>query len=322
MKLLDFLDEIKNNENINFRTICFTGENYYILFLSRLLSFLQNQNKLPAQYRNLIIDSLEKREIQSNLAQTFLGQKYFYWLGDCMQAKLVQKEIDLLLNYTGPHFIAFYLDKEKSASIFKSSDKNNLNIIELSDNLDLDSIINILNFFEIKLTNKKIALIKQVFLNLDNNINLDQLSILVNYLDLIKAEPDINIINYLTLLIGKNSPSLNLLAKYFFEKNAKEFFNIWVQINKDYPDVFWLSFWSEKLYRAYFVVKYLNNNNFAKAKSVSFGLPYNFIKSDWKKNSINQLSSYHDFLYTNDYKIKTGSQFCFLDYFYLNYFIN
>lgn len=315
MKLLNFLETIKNNEKLEFKTIIFTGENYYFLFLSRLIDFLNKKKFLPAPYKNLIIDSLEKGELQSNLTQTFLGQKYFYWLGDSTQAKLAQKELDLLFNYTGPHFISFYLDKEKS-------DKNNLNIIELNENLDIDNIINILNFFEIKLTTKKISLIKQVFFSLDNNLNLDQLSILINYLDFVKAEPDNGIIEYLSLVLGKNSPSLNLLAKYFFEKNAKEFFTIWSQIYKDYPDVFWLSFWSEKLYRAYFVAKYLNNNNFAKAKSLSFGLPYNFIKSDWKKISINQLSRYHDFLYNNDYKIKTGSQFCFLDYFYLNYFIN
>ncbi len=319
MKFTEFLKQLKSSDKLEHKTLCFTGDSYYFLFLFKFFSFLDEQKKLPLKFKTLIYESQEKSVLQASLTQTFLGQTNFYWLGDCTSAYNKNKIFELITLYKGPHSIAFFLNNDKISKLPK---RNHLTIIELEDITNFNFILDILNFLDIKLGSKKLMLLREIFLRLESNLNLDQLYILVSYLELIKAENNFSTREYLMESIGKSSPSLNLLAKYFFEKNAKEFFNIWSQVGAQYPDMFWISFWAEKVYRAYFVVKFLEQKDFAKSKLLSFGLPYSFFRGYWKRFSLNQLSSYHDFLYTNDYKIKTGSQFCFLDYFYLNHFVN
>ena len=76
----------------------------------------------------------------------------------------------------------------------------------------------------------------------------------------------------------------------------------------------------DQLWRAYHNRLFLEKKMFAQAKRMSYRLPYNFIQSYWKKTSLQELSNLHQELYSIDYKIKQGSQFCHLDRWYLHYF--
>ena len=310
MKFLDFLKQVKSEKIFPQNNFCFVGNYYSFLFFQKLFHFYKSY--LPAKYQNLIVDSVDKNEIHVSLTQTFLGEKYFYWLGDVSTFK----NIEYLLNYKAPHYIAFYLDKEK---LPKNID-NNFNIIEIEEKINFQLFTEILAILEIKISPKKLILIKKFFLNSSESFNLDQVSMLINYIDLIKIEDEQVVTDYLAVVLNNGSPALNLLATYFFEKKPIEFFKIWSIVADEYPDMFWISFWSEKIYKAYFMVNFLNKNDHIQAKTLSFGLPYSFIKGEWKKTLPNILSNYHDFLYTNDFKVKTGSTFCFMDLFYLNHF--
>ena len=84
--------------------------------------------------------------------------------------------------------------------------------------------------------------------------------------------------------------------------------------------MFWIAFWTNKLFRAYYFIQFFKKKDFAQARSISYGLPFMFVKRDWQNFSLDQLSKYHDFLYTSDFKFKTGSTFYSLDLFYLNHF--
>lgn len=320
MKLIEFLDQVIQTKSLPEKTICFSGSNYPFLFFSTLFSFLNKKKWLPAEYKILNFESIPKDELKANLVQSFLGQYFFYWFGDATIKSTDKKGIELLeflSGYKGPHYIAFYLDKVKNAKFLKNED---LNIVELDEEVDLKLIEKIVSFFEFDLTSSKFNFIKKMFINGEVQLKLDELFMLIEYLSLIGIIKKDDLILYLSNVIDSPEPSLNLLARYFFENKPVLFFEVWSKINIKFPDIFWISFWTEKIYKAYFVVKFLKNNKESIARSISFGLPYNFLKKDWKLFSLNRLSNYHNFLYTNDFKIKRGSNFYFLDLFYLNHF--
>ncbi len=331
MKLTEFLEQTKQKKSFQTKQVtCFIGNDYPYLFFTKLFSFLDKKQWLQSGYKVLNFESTEKKELQSSLSQTFLGNTSFYWLSNATVKSTDKKGTKLLqfiTKYNGPHLVAFYLDKTKGSKFLKNSNINisngdisNVDIIEIDDDLNLTSIKKIFNFFEFKITNNKLELFNKIFSDKSSHFNLDQVCILMQYFDLIGSKNTDEFVSYLSGIINQTSPSLNLLGKYFFENKPKQFFDVWSKTEKDYPDIFWISFWAEKIYRAYFVVKFLKDKQESKARSLSFGLPYMFLKRDWKSFSLNMLSNYHDFLYTNDFKIKTGSKFCFLDLFYLNHF--
>ena len=319
-KLLNFIKELNTNKNFPNKPICFTGKENPFLFLSTLFFQLKKENILPTPYKNLIFESTDKSELHSSLTQTFLGQTYFYWLGNCTIQSTDKKGIkfiDFLSTYKGPHFIGLYLDKIKGEKFTK---KSTFQIIEIEEEFNENDVATILDFFKINLTAEKRNFLHHLLSQNNYNLNLDSILMMLNYIDLIKLDKNGETLNYLSSIIGKQTTSLNLLAKQFFEQKPKELFNTWSKLQNDFSDVFWISFWAEKIYRAYFVVKFLQNKNFTKAKSLSFGLPYSFLNKDWKNFSLNRLSNYYNFLYTNDFKVKIGSTFCFIDLFYLKHF--
>ncbi len=313
MKILDFLNQVKTANILQEKNICFLGSDYQFLFFQRLFYFFENKKYLPAKYKNLIIESADKNEIHTSLTQTFLGEKYFYWLSDASSFK----DIEYLLNYKSPHYISFYLNKEK---VPKSTDNNKFIFVEIDEEIKFEDFVKITEILEIKISSQKLSIIKKIYSELNKNFTLDQIIMLINYIDLIRVDKEADVIEYIFSVLNNGLPSLNLLATYFFEKKQNEFFKIWTQVYNEYPEMFWISFWADKVYRAYFVINFLNKNDYATARSLSFGLPYSFLKGEWKKNLPNVLSNYHDFLYTNDFRVKTGSTFCFMDLFYLNHF--
>jgi hypothetical protein len=113
-----------------------------------------------------------------------------------------------------------------------------------------------------------------------------------------------------------------MLSEYFFAYDANNFFKLWSVIEKNYSEMFWISFWAEHLWRACCVINYLNLGDFAQAKRAGFRLPYTFINRDWKKHNIIKLKKLYCLLYKIDYLYKTGSPFCLFEFFYLSHFLS
>jgi hypothetical protein len=116
------------------------------------------------------------------------------------------------------------------------------------------------------------------------------------------------------------APSLSALTEAFFAKDAQRFFSLWSALEKEYPEIFWIIFWSDHVWRAYNVIQFLQEKNFVQAKRMSFRLPYSFINRDWQKNSPSELVQAYQNLYSIDFALKKGSSFTALDLFYVNYF--
>ena len=73
--------------------------------------------------------------------------------------------------------------------------------------------------------------------------------------------------------------------------------------------MFWVAFWSEQCWRAYWVCYYQRNRQTTRARSMSYRLPTAFINSYWKKQSPKKLQNLLEKLSFFDTRVKKGSSF-------------
>jgi len=318
MIFTEFLENsINKNFWIKYKIICFTGNDYPFLFFNNFFKKCENKKRLPAEYKSLPLNSTDSIQLMGNLQQSFLGQNNFYWLSEC-DIKKNTSNLNFLLNYKGPHFISFYLNEEKITNKIKTQLKKILTI-NIDSSVDEKLFKKISSFFNQKLTREHLSFISK--LTKYANPKLDQAFMWKKYLELISNKSSNKVYEYLTSIISEEQPSLNKLSQLFFARRGKPFFELWSKIHNKYPEMFWLAFWSEQIFKAYYVVNFLNKKNFVQAKKISFRLPFSFTNKDWKNFSLNELSKQHEFIYNNDFKIKRGSTYCFLDLFYFNHFM-
>lgn len=313
--LSDFID-LMQDKNI----LLFYSKEYPALFFSYLL------NKLKTVHSSSIINInlLEKdfNELKPNLEMSFLGRKSLYWLGNIslLGEKKVKEILDYLNYYNGPNQIFLFLEEEPDFD--KTSGKSKLSedkfiIVNCHNLLNLEQIESFLNFLDIK---KEIALpyFEKTFKTI-NNLSLDQAFILTYYIRLIGKKSDDFLDNWLDKVFVTEQ-SLFTLSKYLFALDSKVFFHYWSLISPNYQPVFWVSFWSEQLFRAYWYVKFMNQGRIVEAKQIAYRLPFSFIQYDWKKHSIEKLQSAHQLIYDIDYALKNGGSELSLDLFYAKFF--
>ncbi len=323
---IDFLKFLQNVKDKNFwenkKIVCFNGSNDYpFLFFAKLFRFLDSKNILPMHLKILNLDSIEKRDLFINLNQSFLGQSNFYWLSELEFTRSLKNSLEIfnfLINYNGDNFVSFYVKDEKIGSKYKNISKK-ICIVDVQEEIDLILFENLLELFEKNIKDKKSVFVKKLFRQV-GTIFLDKSILLIRYLELMNSKTLEDFYEYIFQILIDVSPSINLLSRYFFENKAELFFKIWSQVHNDYSEMFWISFWTDKIWRAYYFVKFCKLKKFRQARIIGFGLPFMFMERGWQNFSLNRLSNYYQFLYNNDFSFKTGSTFCSLDLFYLNHF--
>lgn len=319
MDLTSFLQLMHSPEMWKQRkNYCFVSNSYPIAWFNMFFVMLNKNNVLPrSTYQRIFVHAAEKNALYATFNQSFLGQFSFFWLGDISEekdSKSLTELTEFLFSYQGPHSIAYFVNNSSKLLPKQSAS----NIIHLPIEVTAAQFTEYTQLFNITLDSKKTAYIKKIFAA-NPSISLDQSCMLIHYLELIASKYLDDYAPFLSTIVG-NSPSLSLLSELFFAKNIQLFLTVWEKTRNDYPEVFWVIFWSEQIWKAHHVIKYLNNKDFVAAKRMSYRLPYTFINRDWQKTNPISLVNAYEFLYQIDYAIKTGSTFCSLDLFYMNYF--
>jgi len=308
--LVKFKDKSFFQQNF---VICFFAENYPLLFVNGVFNFL-HQKKIIDQKPQFV--DLQEINLQSILYQNFLGQSHVYWLGNFFQA-LNKKKIDEsathLKNYEGPNLIFLFCDDIQFLN-FKNKDS----VIEVGDEVDFGIFSNLLQFFEKDYSPTKLNYVQNIFKKL-KTISFDEAFQFLNYLDLINVSSFAEFEENIHLYFDPEK-SLFSLADYFFARN-KNFFPLWESVSADYPEMFWVSYFSEQIWKAYFTTMFLQQNKYPEAKKVSFRLPFAYSTKYWKDYSLNELANMSQFLYEIDFALKTGSSFCSLDLFISKHFL-
>jgi hypothetical protein len=317
---MDFLELLTGDGSSLWQStnkVCFKNNASSPLFFQQILKQMEETKSLPAERLKLNLDSIDFKTLFSTLSQSVLGSTNFFWLGeiDLDSKDKKQKEfVNYILNYDGPNFIAFSTSTESSKLTFKNGV-----VVKIENNINIDLFEKLKLFFNINFTSLKAEVIK-IFFKQVKTIQLDAACMLLNYIELVSARFTDEYLRYLLTLYGE-TPSLNLLSESFFSKKANDFFNVWGKVHGEYTDIFWLVFWSDQIWRAHNFIKNIENKNFIEAKKSSSRLPFSFTNTHWQKHKCSDLAKCYNFLYSVDYKIKRGSQFCALDFFYLKYFL-
>lgn len=294
---------------------CIQAEEYSPFFVSSLFASLVKHAVFAAKPTLLLYEDQGRTFFFEELNQTFLGQKMVYWLGDLTALWNEQKSkhiVSFLSQYSGPHQLIFFVKNDVTVS------KDASRCVELPKALDEKMVHELLEFFHPESLARKMTMLTPL-LKKHRVLPLEAALRLCDYFEVagMRAGADFeHIVSYLLDTDG----SLFELAHLFFAKKEKEFFAHWRRMHNNYPLIFWITFWSEQLWRAHYVVFFLQQGNFAHAKVMSVRLPFAFMKSLWKNFSLAELAAAYSFLYKADYAAKTGSDFCSMDLFFSNYF--
>ncbi|MFH0898699.1 MAG: hypothetical protein V1855_03915 [bacterium] len=284
---------------------CFQGDEYPFFFFYELVAFLQANNMVPFSIKKLSSSAFDCEQLKQLLSQSLLGQQSFYWLGnvDHEKSKSKEKVLEFLLQYQGPHSIAFFISDQ-----VKINKTQNVDCIEINQGVSYIEFKDLSEFFKKNISKEKFLLVKKLFLKIDT-IPLHVASSFLGYLELINVRLVEELFDYLSDNMLGVEPSLFQLSEYFFSIKSKAFFKLWSDVHHKYSDMFWIAYWSEQFWRASHVITYLNNHEFAQAKKMSFRLPYGYIKQDWKQVNKEHLGSLFQDLYDIDFARKKGVSF-------------
>ncbi|KKP29895.1 MAG: hypothetical protein UR12_C0001G0030 [candidate division TM6 bacterium GW2011_GWF2_30_66] len=330
MKLIEFIDKIKTPI---FDSVGKFGEADKPSAISQIIyhfKFQEKQNpsiflsffikkfreaisqQISSEIINLV--SCENMILKSKLETTFLGQKKLYWLDGLMDLKPKEQVpfINYLENYSGPNYIVFCSD----ASINLGLNKNKV-IVDIDNFVDQKMFAKLAEFLlGVKLNSSKSfnKIILDIF-SKNSRLTLDQSCTIMNYAYLAGASYKEFADSWLDKIIAPDK-SLFTLSQYFFDKNAQVFLKLWLEIKDEYPEQFWLTFWSEQVWRACNYIKLMQEKKMVEAKKISFRLPFSFMQKSWKNFTVIELVNAHSFLYSVDYSLKNGGDVFSIDLFY------
>lgn len=309
---MDFTTLLKNLSSPSWiaqhRVIKFTGtQEYPLLFFSLLLQYLKKQGIQHMQ-------TVQEGESYSNLLHrfetSFLGMSSIYWLGDLQRydQSVREKLIPYIETYQGPNVLVVYT----APSTERASSKKVLSI-EIPALVTKKDIQELCTLFG----NGRVRTVPELGMY-EKQLTLDRVCLLIQYLSVVgNGVHDFNE-QWLGHVIVPEF-SLFTLSQYFFARDGMRFFKQWSTLKDQYAAPFWISFWSEQLWRASFFIELSEQRNFSEAKRISFKLPFSFIQRDWKNVTSAELKRAHDVLYHCDHAIKNGGDANMLELFYTDY---
>jgi hypothetical protein len=216
----------------------------------------------------------------------------------------------LIKNYAGPHTIAFFNGTHCEGTIEYG--------VQLPEQIDKDLCMKIASLQKNSQSPEVEKLITFVVTKV-KALSLDQACLLVHYAAVMgKVDQDTMMQWLRQVFIPEHT--LFTLAKLLLQKEEKAFFSLWVNLREYYPSIFWISFFSEQLWRAALYTDAMHKNDAIQAKQVSAKLPFAFMQRGWQSIRSAELKSAHTFIVDLDHELKNGSQDLFLDLFFLKFF--
>lgn len=312
MTFIQFLDSLNTPTSLSqYSVISFQGSSYPLLFFSLLCTRLKE--------RGIAMEIIDCREnelflLESKFQTSFLGNQLFFWLKDIGQLNDRTRKwlFKFIAEYQGPHTIAFFASADVALVLGKQS--ISIDIPEQIDQKVLASLGTLLG--------RQGAVTGQVLARMckgREGITVDSACVLMHYAQLLGANMELFVTQWLDKVITPER-SLFTLGTHFFAKKPKLFFELLAHVGPQYSDVFWVSFWSESIWRAHHYVMLTKSKQFGEAKKISNRLPFTFIQRDWKLHTAHNLKIAHQHLYEIDFALKNGASEGVLDAFYTKFF--
>lgn len=299
-------------QNQEFSVIAFQAGIYSPIFFMQLFDVMKSQYQIDIK---LIDMQSGDFAYKSQLATSFLGLECVYWLGDITVLKAKQKDdvIDYLAHYQGPHKVIVFIDEK-----IKIDSNQSLIKINYQDKYFYQDTKNLWVHQDSKQSTKISFFLHEIY-KIKNNFTLDELCLLKKYQDVIAGNAQEFYTSWVMRLVNPET-SLFTLSQLLFEKKEAAFFKLWLVIKPLYADMFWIAFWSDQLYKAYFFIAFTQEENFAAVKQVSYGLPFSFMKQSYKQYQLDEIQRFHQAFYTIDTALKNGGHSYQIDQVYVDFF--
>jgi len=308
MEVIDFFHNISTIIADGKPVIYFTGEIYQPIFLEKVKNFIEKQ----------IGESIQKisqeqpfNDIQARLGTTFLGQSQWFWL-QSLELKKKNEFAQFLKHYSGPHRLIIFVPKE-DAELIVPLDQ----MYVIANSYTCDQVKKISLLYDDQKPEITAYFFSKLF-SIKKEYSLEQLFLLKEYGGLLGSNMGPFFQEWIEKLVVSDV-SLFYLSQLFFEKNGADFFIQWNRVRGLYPDQFWTAFFSEHLFKAYF---YVQHKSFVPAdqKQLTFGLPFSFLKNDWKLYRGRELQQAHQKIYKIDLSLKRSGSSYQLDSFCMSFF--
>lgn len=312
MTFIQLLDALKNPESLTrYRVIAFQGSEYPLLFFSLLGSRLKAAN-VPFE----AIDCAEHDSsfLEAKFQTSFLGQQLFFWLknSESLSDRMRKWLFKFVADYQGPHTIMFFAPADALLTLNKESV-----LVIIPHALDGKTLTSLALCFNNGTSNAAQAV--TTLCKGRESISVDKACLLMHYAQLLGAHTQQFTAQWLDKIITTDH-SLFTVSAHFLGKKPKAFFEMLMKIDGHYSGIFWVSYWSDILWRAYHYVSLTQAKQFNEAKKISNRLPFTFIQRDWKLHKAHDLKNAHNQLYAIDFALKNGASEGILDLFYAQYF--
>lgn len=318
MQLDQFLQQLMQQSSsvaLNHPVIAFYGSEYPLLLMSKIVKIIANSH--PRMLVSLNMQEQESSAINAQLQTTFLGQNSSFWLADSLgqiSRPKQQEWLSYLQHYKGPNTVLLFVTGEPPRTIPTS-----WQLITIPDSLSRELILAIVKLHQ---TTRGVKIDDQFvrqLLAMGQQLTLDQLCLLLQYSSITVGGSKEFFNDWVPHLVTPEQ-SLFTLSQHLFARKTSAFFTQWSRIKDNYMAPFWISFWSDQLWRAAYFIEYSKEGNAVEAKKMSYKLPFSFIQRDWKLHSVQELRIAHELLYDLDGKSKNGGDAVFLEYFYVSFF--
>ncbi len=291
--------------------ICFnTTSTYPLLFFALFLERLKTD-----QQQITFLDLNQQTQAIAQLETSFLGTTRWYWLGNFDElSKAQQKEwLRYVQAYKGPNKLLYAQMIDQKKNIAGSS-----HAVMLPAHVDKKLFKALFAFFihEPKAFDER--RIDELFAKTDS-LDLDQACLLLQYVRVMGARSKEFYDHWLHQLVVPQN-SLFRLSQYFFARQRSSFLKYWRAIKDEYPEQFWISYWSDQLWRAAFYCRYMKERKLADAKKIGYRLPFSFLQKDYHNVTFNELLHAHQSLYELDYELKHGGSSIGLDLLLCHFF--
>jgi hypothetical protein len=259
------------------------------------------QEKFGSYCATKVIDAqeIEWQQFYGMMQMSFLGQSYMYIVlhSDAWSAKEQEAFKRVLLQYQGPHYILVW-------SIHAWWLQEKIAAVDLDEEMDWFAAKQVTHFLPTTFPFVFAQVLKQAYVH-NKKLPLNQIVTVWRYSQVIGKNYEQFSHDWLPKIVDAKE-SLFTLSQHFFAGNIQEFVRMWHELFPRYNEIFWIAFWSEQIYKAYFYVLFTRQKNYTAAKLVSSGLPFSFLKTDWAKQKPELLDQALSDVYVLDYKIKNG----------------
>jgi hypothetical protein len=308
MELSDFIALLPTHRWDSTSVICFTGQAYPLLFFSRLRAYLKDKHQCSHP-------SLSENAIHHLSISSVVTERSFYWVSSFEElTKKEQKELcAFLAHYAGPHTVVLFIPEDLATFIHK-----NWMIITIPTVCDKNLFMLLTQWCvgEAK-NNKEYDQLRAVLFKQKNTLSVDDALLLIYYQSVMGKNISLFITQWLPCIINP-STSLFGLSQSLFACDP-QFWKQWYAVANQFSPQFWITFWSEQLWRASMYISARKEGR--DTKMISAKLPFSFINRDWRAYTCEELSNAHNYIYTLDYNLKQGATDYGFDLFYTKFFL-